>query len=254
MKRRDFLGTAAAATGSLSMPRLANAQNARVLRFVPQANLSSLDAIAGTQYVVRNASLLIWDTLFGVDSNLVPKPQMVEAWETADDNKTWTFKLREGLRFHDGEPVLSRDVAASLNRWMVRDTMGQRIKASLAAMEMPDDRTIRLRLNKPFPKMLFALGKNNAPVAEIMPERIAKTDPFQLITEYVGSGPMVFKKSEWVPGSSAVFEKFAGYDPRPEAADWLSGGKRMMFDRIEWLILPDDATKAAALQNGEVDW
>jgi len=254
MKRRDFLGTAAAATGSLSMPRLANAQNARVLRFVPQANLSSLDAIAGTQYVVRNASLLIWDTLFGVDSNLVPKPQMVEAWETADDNKTWTFKLREGLRFHDGEPVLSRDVAASLNRWMVRDTMGQRIKASLAAMEMPDDRTIRLRLNKPFPKMLFALGKNNAPVAEIMPERIAKTDPFQLITEYVGSGPMVFKKDEWVPGSKAVFERFAAYQPRAEAAEWLSGGKRMMFDRIEWLILPDDATKAAALQNGEVDW
>jgi len=236
------------------MPRLANAQNARVLRFVPQANLSSLDAIAGTQYVVRNASLLIWDTLFGVDSNLVPKPQMVEAWETADDNKTWTFKLREGLRFHDGEPVLSRDVAASLNRWMVRDTMGQRIKASLAAMEMPDDRTIRLRLNKPFPKMLFALGKNNAPVAEIMPERIAKTDPFQLITEYVGSGPMVFKKDEWVPGSKAVFERFAAYQPRAEAAEWLSGGKRMMFDRIEWLILPDDATKAAALQNGEVDW
>ena len=254
MKRRDFLGTAAAATGSLAMPRLANAQNARVLRFVPQANLSSLDAIAGTQYVVRNASLLIWDTLFGVDANLVPKPQMVEAWEMADDNKTWTFKLRDGLRFHDGEPVLSRDVAASLNRWMARDTMGQRIKASLAAMEIPDDRTIRLRLNKPFPKMLFALGKNNAPVAEIMPERIAKTDPFQLITEYVGSGPMVFKKDEWVPGSKAVFERNAAYQPRPEAAEWLSGGKRMMFDRIEWLILPDDATKAAALQNGEVDW
>jgi peptide/nickel transport system substrate-binding protein len=87
-----------------------------------------------------------------------------------------------------------------------------------------------------------------------MPERIAKTDPFKLITEYVGSGPMVFKKDEWVPGSRAVFERFADYQPRAEAADWLAGGKRMMFDRIEWLILPDDATKAAALQNGEVDW
>ena len=254
MKRRDFLGTAAASAGILAMPSIAAAQNARVLRFVPQANLSSLDAVAGTQYVVRNASLLIWDTLFGVDSKLDPKPQMAEGYDLSSDKLTWTFKLREGLRFHDGEPVLSRDVAASLNRWMVRDTMGQRIKASLAAMEMPDDRTIRLRLTKPFPKMLFALGKNNAPVCEIMPERIAKTDPFQLISEYVGSGPMVFKKDEWVPGSKAVFERFAGYNPRPEAGEWLSGGKRMMFDRIEWLILPDDATKAAALQNGEVDW
>ncbi|HEY0205130.1 MAG TPA: ABC transporter substrate-binding protein [Acetobacteraceae bacterium] len=254
MKRRDFLATAAAASGTLAMPSLAGAQNARVLRFVPQANLSSLDAVAGTQYVVRNASLLIWDTLFGVDSNVDPKPQMVEGYDLSQDKLTWTFKLRDGLRFHDGEPVLSRDVVASLNRWMARDTMGQRIKATLNAMEAVDDRTVRLRLSKPFPKMLFALGKGNAPTPEIMPERIAKTDPFQLITEYIGSGPMVFKKDEWVPGSKAVFERFAGYNPRAEAGDWLSGGKRMMFDRIEWLILPDDATKAAALQNGEVDW
>jgi peptide/nickel transport system substrate-binding protein len=255
MRRRDFLtaGTAAA-VGTLAAPRLSRAQNARVLRFVPQANLSSLDSVAGTQYVVRNASLMVWDTLYGIDHTVTPKPQMAEGHEVSSDFKEWTFRLRPGLKWHDGAPVLSRDVVASLERWMVRDTMGQRIKASMDAMETPDDRTVRIRLNKPFPKMLFALGKNNAPVALIMPERIAKTDPFKLITEYVGSGPMVFKKDEWVPGSRAVFERFADYQPRAEAADWLAGGKRMMFDRIEWLILPDDATKAAALQNGEVDW
>ncbi len=255
MRRRGFLaGGVAAAVGSLAAPRLSLAQNTRVLRFAPQANLSSLDAVAGTQYVVRNASLMIWETLYGIDSNIVPKPQMAEGHEVSPDFKEWTFKLRPGLKWHDGEPVLSRDVSASLQRWMVRDTMGQRIKASLDAIETPNDRTVRIRLNKPFPKMLFALGKNNAPVALIMPERIAKTDPFKLITEYVGSGPMRFKTDEWVPGSKAVFERFADYQPRAEAGDWLSGGKRMMFDRIEWMILPDDATKAAALQNGEIDW
>ena len=255
MKRRDFMATASAtAVGTLAAPRLSLAQNSRVLKFVPQANLSSLDAVAGTQYVVRNASLLIWETLFGIDSNLVPKPQMCEGHTASADYKEWTFTLRPGLKWHDGAPVLSRDVVASLGRWMVRDTMGQRIKATLEEFVAVDDRTVRMRLSKPFPKMLFALGKNNAPLALIMPERIAKTDPFQLITEYVGSGPMVFNKNEWVPGSKAVFERFGDYSPRAEAADWLSGGKRMMFDRIEWLILPDDATKAAALQNGEVDW
>jgi len=255
MKRRDFLATGtAAAMGTLAAPSLSLAQNSRVLRFVPQANLSTLDAVAGTQYVVRNASLLIWDTLFGVDSKVVPQLQMAEAYEASPDFKVWTIRLRPGLKFHDGEPVLSKDVIASLNRWMVRDTMGQRIKATLLEFVALDDRTVKLTLSKPFPKMLFALGKNNAPVAEIMPERVAKTDPFRLITEYVGSGPMRFAKDEWVPGSKAVFTRFEGYEPRAEAADWLSGGKRMMFDRIEWNILPDDATKAAALQNGEVDW
>jgi len=251
MKRRSLLAAGAA---TLALPSIGRAQASRTLRFVPQANLASLDAIAGTQYVVRNASLLVWDTLFGVNSDLEPKPQMVEAWENTDGGLTWTFKLRPGLKFHDGAPVLARDVIASLDRWMVRDTMGQRIKALQQEMVAVDDRTVRLKLSKPFPKMLFALGKNNAPVAEIMPERIAKTDPFTLISEFVGSGPMKFKRDEWNPGSLAVFELNRDYQPRSEPASWLSGGKQMHFDRIEWLILPDDATKAAALQNNEIDW
>ncbi len=251
MKRRSLLAAGAA---TLALPSIGRAQASRTLRFVPQANLASLDAIAGTQYVVRNASLLVWDTLFGVNSDLEPKPQMVEAWENTDGGLTWTFKLRPGLKFHDGAPVLARDVIASLDRWMVRDTMGQRIKVLQQEMVAVDDRTVRLKLSKPFPKMLFALGKNNAPVAEIMPERIAKTDAFTLISEFVGSGPMKFKRDEWNPGSLAVFELNRDYQPRSEPASWLSGGKQMHFDRIEWLILPDDATKAAALQNNEIDW
>ena len=149
--------------------------------------------------------------------------------------------------------MLSRDCIASLKRWMVRDTMGQLIAGRMDALEAIDDRSFRFRLNKPFPKLLFALGKNNAPTALMMPERIASTDPFQLISEYVGSGPMKFNKSEWVPGATAVFEKFADYPVRPEPADWLAGGKRMLLDRIEWVIM-DPATAGGALQNGEVDW
>jgi peptide/nickel transport system substrate-binding protein len=258
MRRRDVLKAAGAATlgaaGSLALPRIARAQDAKVLRFVPQANLSSLDAVAGTQYVVRNASLLIWDTLYGVNSKLEPQPQMAAGHEVDPEFKTWTFHLRPGLTWHDGAPVLARDCVASLERWMVRDTMGQKIKKQLDALEAVDDRTIRFRLNQPFPKMLFAIGKANAPIAEMMPERIAKTDPFKLITEYVGSGPMRFATKEWVPGSKAVFERFEGYQPRDEPGDWTAGGKRVAFDRIEWIIMPDPATAAAALQNGEVDW
>jgi len=254
MKRRSFLASTAAVGAALATPRIAVAQNTKVLKFIPQANLSSLDAVAGTQYVVRNAALMIWETLYGIDSNQVPHPQMCEGHTVNANFTDWTFKLRDGLLWHDGEKVTSKDCVASLTRWMARDTMGQRIKASMESLEPVDDKSFRLRLNKPFPKMLFALGKSNAPVCLMMPERIAKTDPFKLISEYVGSGPMKFNTAEWVPGSKAVFEKFAGYKPRPEKGDWLSGGKVMNFDRIEWIIIPDAATAAAALQNGEVDW
>ncbi len=254
MKRRTLLQSAVVGGAILAAPRLSLAQSSRVLRFIPQANLSSLDAVAGTQYVVRNAAVMIWETLYGVDSTNTPRPQMAEGHEVNSDMTVWSFKLRSGLTFHDGEKVTSKDVVASLYRWMVRDTMGQVIKSRLDALEAVDDLTVRFRLNKPFAKMLFALGKSNAPMALIMPERIAKTDPFQLIKEYVGSGPMKFSTAEWVPGSKAVFEKFAGYIPRPEAGDWLAGGKRVNFDRIEWVIIADAATAGAALQNGEVDW
>ncbi|WP_337876999.1 ABC transporter substrate-binding protein [Elioraea sp.] len=257
MKRRTLLGAAAGATAAvtLGLARPALAQGAaRVLRFAPQANLANFDPIWGTQYVVRNAAALVWDTLYGVDSKLAPKRQMVEGEEHDAEFKIWTFRLREGLKFHDGEPVRARDVVQSLLRWMPRDPMGQLIRARMDALEALDDRTFRYRLNKPFPKMVFALGKNNTPMSFIMPERIARTDPFQQITEIVGSGPMRFKRDEWVPGSRAVFERFADYVAREEPADWLSGGKRIHFDRIEWHILPDPATAAAALQNGEIDW
>src|SRR5439155_14281859 len=102
-----------AATGGLSMPALSQGAAARTLRFVPQANLANFDPIWGTQYVVRNAAALVWDTLYGVDAKLQPQRQMVESEEVSDDGLVWTFRLRPGLKFHDGEPVLSKDVVAS---------------------------------------------------------------------------------------------------------------------------------------------
>jgi peptide/nickel transport system substrate-binding protein len=259
MDRRTFIKTGAgvglvAASGGLAAPAIGQGAAAKTLRFVPQANLANFDPIWGTQYVVRNAAALVWDTLYGVDDKLVPQRQMVESEEVSSDGLTWTFKLRTGLKFHDGTPVLAKDCVASLIRWSARDPMGLMLRAIQKEIVAVDDRTFRWVLSKPYPKMLFALGKNNSPCSFMMPERLAKTDPFQQITEYIGSGPMKFARGEWVPGAKAVFEKFADYVPRSEPASWLAGGKRMLVDRIEWIIMPDPATASAALQSGEVDW
>ena len=251
MLRRRTLLTAAAA---LATPHIARAQDGSVLRFVPQANLPTLDPIAGAQYVVRNAGLLIWDTLFGIDSKLQPQPQMVEAWEVSADGLLWRFRLRPGMTFHDATPVLSRDAVASLQRWMARDAMGLMIRARLDAIVATDDRSFEIRLRTPYPKLLLALAKGNGRVAFIMPERIAQTDPFKTIPEAIGSGPMRFLADAWVPGALAAFARFPAYRPRAEPADWMAGGKRMFIDRVEWQVLPDPATAAAALQRGEVDW
>src|SRR3569833_1650310 len=243
-----------ALTGGFAAPAIAQGAAARTLRFVPQANLANFDPIWGTQYVVRNAAAMVWDTLYGIDSSFLSQRQMVESEEVSDDGLVWTFRLRPGLKFHDGTPVLGKDVVASLIRWSARDPMGLMLRAIQNEITAVDDKTVKWSLKQPFPKMLFALGKANAPVAFIMPERIAKTDPFKQIDEYIGSGPMKFAKAEWVPGAKAVFEKFTDYAPRQEKASWLAGGKPMLLDRVEWIVMPDPATAAAALQNGEGDW
>src|SRR3984893_4149438 len=259
MDRRTLLKAVAgagtlAATGKLSAPALAQGAAARTLRFVPQADLANFDPIWGTQYVVRNASAMVWDTLYGMDEKLEPQRQIVEVEEVSSDGLTWTFRLRPGLKFHDGEPVLARDVVASLERWSARDQMGLLIKSVQQELTAVDDRTVKWVLKKPFPKMKLALGKVSTQIAFIMPERVAKTDPFKQITEYIGSGPMRFMKNEWVPGAKAAFEKFSDYAPRSEPGSWLAGGKRMLAERVEWVVMPAPATAAAALQNGEIDW
>jgi len=257
MDRRDLLKASAAAAGAaafLPAPALSQGAAARTLRFVPQANLANFDPIWGTQFVVRNAAMLVWDTLYGIDNTFTPRRQMVESEEVSADGLTWNFRLREGLRFHDGEPVRAEDVVVSLSRWMVRDGMGQMIRAITDELAGTDDRSFRWRLRQPYPKLLLALGKNNTPIAFIMPARIARTDPFQQITEFVGSGPMRFNRGEWVPGARATWSRFEQYVPRQEPPNWLSGGKRMLVDRVEWIIQPDASTASAALQQGEVDW
>src|SRR3978361_1617487 len=150
---------------------------------------------------------------------------MAERADVSDDGRTWTIRLREGLRFHDNEPVLARDAAASLRRWAARDVYGQTGGAVVEEWGGADDRPIRIKLTVPFPLMLDALAKPNGMLPVVMPERLANTDLSKPNTEMIGSGPYRFLKNEFVPGSSGAYERFAGYVPRQEAPDWASGGK-----------------------------
>jgi peptide/nickel transport system substrate-binding protein len=226
----------------------------KTLRFIPQADLRVLDPIVTTAGITRNHSYLIYDTLFGTDAELRVHPQMVERWEVSKDKLTYTFTLRNGLAFHDGQPVRSADCIASLTRWGKRDALGQRLAAVTQAWRALDERTFQLKLSRPFPRTLEALGELSSNVPFIMPERIARTDPYQAITETIGSGPFKFVKEEWVPGSKVVYVRNAQYVPRKEPASWGADGKIAKVDRIEWVYIPDPATAAAAISAGEADW
>src|SRR2546422_253125 len=96
------------------------------LKVIPQASLRVLDPIWTTAYLTRNHGYLVYDTLFALDANFKVQPQMVDTWTMTDNGLTYTFTLRRGLKFHDGAPVTSRDVIASIKRWGARDLFGQK--------------------------------------------------------------------------------------------------------------------------------
>ena len=254
MKRRRFLAASVAATVMPSHFAIAQSERSRTLRFVPQANLTLLDPVFTTAQVTINHGWAIYDTLFSVNRKFEVQPQMAEGYTLSDDGRTYLIKLRNGLKFHNGEPVRAQDCAPSLKRWATREAIGQSLLTAVDSIAAQDDRTLKISLQYPLPIFMEAIARESGSVPFIMPEHVANTDPYKQITDYTGSGPFRFIKDEFVPGSSVLYRKHEGYVPRAEPADWTSGGKIAHFDRLEWRIIPDPATAAAALQSGEVDW
>jgi peptide/nickel transport system substrate-binding protein len=250
MRRRQLI----AASGALFLPSIVNAQNSRVLRYVSSAGVVLTDPLATSIFPTFVLGLQIFESLYSVDEQLRPRPQMAAGHTIEDNGKRWIITLRGGLRFHDGEPVLARDCVASINRWMKRDASGQTLASRLDALEAPDDRSVVFRLKKPFPQLPYVLGKTMPYLLAIMPTRLAAADPNQPITELIGSGPYRFVANEFSANSLAVLARFEAYQPRDEPPSGASGGRIAKLDRVEWRVIPEPSTQVNALMTGEIDW
>ena len=252
MKRRTVLKSALAGATALAAPKIVLAEAQRLITFVPHADLVSLDPVWTTADITRNYSLAVYDTLYGYDAGFQVQPQMVEGAQVSDDGKTWNLTLRDGLKFHDGTPVLAKDCVASIARFSKRDPFGQALAARTDEMTAPSDKVIRIRLKKPFGLLPDALGQV---YCVMMPERLAMTDAMKQVTEAVGSGPFRFLPDERVSGSRVAFARNADYVPRKDGVPSFNAGPKIAYiDRVVWNFIPDPATAAAALMQGEVDW
>src|SRR5881275_574123 len=254
MTRREF-ATAAGAATLAAYGFGARAEDAkRTLRFIAQSDLRVLDPIWTTAYITRNHGYMVFDTLFAIDAEFAPHPQMVGDFSISPDKLTYQFKLRDGLGFHDASPVRGADCVASIKRWMARDGHGQALKPVLDEIKPDGDKGFTIKLKEPFGLLLDGLAKVSSLALFVMPERLANTDPFQQVTEMIGSGPFKFVKEEFEPGHRVVYVKNTDYVPRKEPPSWASGGKVVKVDRVEWLYIPDAMTKVAAMNAGEADW
>src|SRR6266550_792490 len=223
------------------------------LRAVMHSDLKILDPIWTTAYIVRNHGYMIYDTLLAQDEKGAVQPQMVEKYEAAADGKMYTFTLREWLLWHDGKPVTSEDCIASIKRWAIKDSLGQKMMTFVDSIDAVGAKTFTIKLKEPTGLVLLGLSKPSSNVPFMMPKRVAETDPNKQIEDFTGSGPFVFVRDEWKPGDKTVYVKFDKYKPRAEPASGLAGGKVVKLDRVEWRAIPDAQTQVAAIQNGEID-
>src|SRR5258708_5175331 len=245
---RRFLLASVATLAAIVASSIASAQTIKV---VMHSDVKALDPVWSGAYITRNHAYMIYDTLFAIDEKLQVKPQMVDSWTTSDDGLTWTFKLRDGLEWHDGTPVTSEDCVASLKRWSARDSMGQKLALSVQDYKIVDPKTFQTVLNQNFGPLLEAIGKPSVVVPFMMPKKTAETDPLTQSDNTIGSGPFVFKKDEWKPGEKVVYLKNTKYKPRPEPMSGLAGGKGVSVDPVEWVWIPAAEPQLNAIPAGE---
>lgn len=238
---------------SLAPMSQAMAAGKKTITAVMHSDLRVIDPGFTTAYITRDHGYMVYDTLLATDSNFKIQPQMAD-WKVSDDKLTYTFTLRDGLKWHDGQPVTAEDCVASLKRWGRNDTMGQKLMDFTASIDVIDAKSFALKLKEPYGLVLESIGKPSSYTPFMMPKRLAETPAGQQIKEQVGSGPFKFVQAEFQPGVKAVYEKNADYVPRKEPPSWTSGAKVVKVDRVEWITMPDAQTAVNALQSGDIDF
>ncbi|MCC7281377.1 MAG: ABC transporter substrate-binding protein [Acetobacteraceae bacterium] len=253
--RRTLMGSTAAVLAAPSIGRAqARPPRNRTVSTVMHGDVPTFDPIWTTANMSAYHGAMVYDTLFGLDEKYVAQPQMVGRHNLSDDKLTWTFELRDGLKWTDGTDVTAKDCVASIRRWAARDGAGQHMMERVRELTNRGDKTIVLTLREQYGLVLDALAKTSTPLCFMMREREALTDPMQKIERTVGSGPFIMNEGETRPGSQYVYDRNPNYVPRAEPASAIAGGKKVLIDRAVFQNMPDIQTAVAALQAGEVDF
>jgi peptide/nickel transport system substrate-binding protein len=224
-----------------------------VLRIGNLGEPPTLDAHWTTATLTEVLTNHLYEGLYALDEGYRPIPMLAEGPPAVSANGlTYTFKLRQGIRFHNGKEMTSEDVVASLNRWGKQSQYGRALYAVVAELRAVDRHTVVMQLKQPYAAVLVALGAPNN-FAAIYPKEVAeKFKPEEKATEFIGTGP--FKLAEWKPDQHIRMVRFDDYKSRSEKGSGYGGGKTAWVDELRWVPVPDVATRVAQMETGELDF
>jgi len=220
-----------------------------VLNVAMDAPPPTLDQPTSSAVTTQNTSRAIFEPLITVDSSFKAVPMLADQVNVSDDNKTYTFTLREGIKFHDGNEMTSKDVVASMERWMEISTSAGNIFEGATWSDNGEYEVI-LDLEKPSVLTLDALA-SDIQGAAVMPKEIIESASAEGVSEYIGTGP--FKLEEWKQDQYIHLTKYEDYQALDTEADGLAGKKEALVDDIFIHIVPDSTTRLTGLETGEYD-
>lgn len=241
MNRRQFqLGLVAA---GLALPGAAPAKpvTGGTLNWVYYPDPSAIIAINTSSGTGQAIGTKINEGLLAYDYDLNPKPVLATSWEISEDGRRYTFRLRPGVKWSDGQPFTSADVAFSLDRLKIAHPRGRITFANVERIETPDELTAVVVLSQPAPFLLSALAGAESPIVPRHVYAALKPEEQPRLERTIGTGPFLLK--EWVPGSHLLFVRNPNYWDAPKP----------YVDRLVLKVILDPAARAAALEAGEVD-
>lgn len=213
------------------------------------ANPPSLDPPTVNSNIVGGIGIHIYESLFQMNENYEPVPVLAESYEVSDDGMVYTFKLRQGVKFHNGEEMKADDVVASMNRWLELSAKAKTLIGG-SVFEKVDDYTVKMTANQASSDIIMILA---SPIqfAAIYPKTVVETASEEGIKEYIGTGP--YKLAEWKQDQYVKLERNEDYQSSPNASTGLADAKEAVADEIYFRVVTDSATRIAGVENGQYD-
>src|SRR3989449_147164 len=250
--RRGFVALVAMLLSASSVAAAETPKRGGVLRVGNLGEPPALDAHWTTASITETLTNHVYEGLYSLDASNRPTPMLAESHTVSKDGLTYTFKLRQGIKFHNGKEMTSEDVVPSLARWGKQSIYGKALFAQVADWRAVDTYTVDVKLKEKSAIVLISLAVPNN-FGAIYPKEIAEKFPPEVkATEWVGTGP--FKLAEWKPDQYIRMVRFDEYRSRNEQPNGYGGGKTAWLDEIRWIPVPEVATRVAQVETGELEF
>jgi peptide/nickel transport system substrate-binding protein len=232
-------------------PAAGQAQAGGAIRVATDAEPNTFDWTSSTATATRLVAWHVFEGLFAIDQAYTVRPLLAAGYTVSPDGLRYTIKLRQGIKFHNGQPMTADDVVASLARWGKLSGGGEETFKFITALRAVDPSTVEITLSAPFGPLITNLGDPKQS-AVIMPKAIAERAGVQPLTELVGTGPYIFKK--WTRGQEIVLARNPAYVSRTENWGGLTGRKVAYADEIDFYPVTDPQVRLSGVSTGQYDF